>query len=442
MSTKNTTENTSIQEVEVDDSTINEILGMPGAENIMIPSKESKKPSIFSNGKVDMSFIENDEKEESVSPAVIAKETTDSKEIPAPSKKETVDSSVNKEAIQDVLDEINSVIDEENSTTSGTGRPKVDKSGLIDTVNKLVEKGILFPFDDDKPLEKYTTQDFLELIEVNMAEKEKAVRESTPLEFFDSLPEELQYAAKYVADGGQDLKSLFRVLAQTEEIKDLDVSDDNDQEVIVRNYLSATRFGTPEEIEEEIDAWKDRGELGNKASKFKPKLDNMQAQIVARKLQEQEVLRKNQEQAAQYYTDSVYKTLEDGTLNGLKLDKKTQGMLFSGLIQPNYPSASGRPTNLLGHLLERYQYGTKNTKPRHDLIAEALWLLADPESYKNKIKEGSVKEANEKTVRLLKTEQSNRNSSTNVSNDEPESSGRVTKKLSRNAEGGSFFRRD
>lgn len=442
MSTKNTTENTSIQEVEVDDSTINEILGMPGAENIMIPSKENKKPSIFSNGKVDMSFIDNDEKEESVSPAAIAKETPASKEISAPSKKETVESSVSNEAIQDALDEINSVIDEENAASSGTGRPKIDKSGLIDTVNKLVEKGILFPFDDDKPLEKYSTQDFLELIEVNMAEKEKTIRETTPIEFFDSLPEELQYAAKYVADGGQDLKSLFRVLAQTEEIKDLDVSDDNDQEVIVRNYLSATRFGTPEEIEEEIDAWKDRGELENKALKFKPKLDNMQAQIVARKLQEQEVMRKQQEQAAQYYTDSVYKTLENGDLNGLKLDKKTQGMLFSGLIQPNYPSASGRPTNLLGHLLEKYQYGTKNSKPRHDLIAEALWLLADPESYKNKIKEGSVKEANEKTVRLLKTEQANRNSSASVSNDEPESSGRVTKKLSRNNQGGSFFRRD
>jgi hypothetical protein len=59
-----------------------------------------------------------------------------------------------------------------------------------------------------------------------------------------------------------------------------------------------------------------------------------------------------------------------------------QGLLFSGLVQPNYPSISGKPTNLLGHLLEKYQF----VEPRHDLIAEALWLLADPNGYKGKVK--------------------------------------------------------
>jgi hypothetical protein len=77
-------------------------------------------------------------------------------------------------------------------------------------------------------------------------------------------------------------------------------------------------------------------------------------------------------------------------------------MLYSGLVQPNYPSISGKPTNLLGHLLEKYQF----VEPRHDLIAEALWLLADPDGYKSKIKDQGSKQAVEKTVRQLKTEQS------------------------------------
>lgn len=65
---------------------------------------------------------------------------------------------------------------------------------------------------------------------------------------------------------------------------------------------------------------------------------------------------------------------------------------------------------MLGHLLEKFQY----VEPNHELIAEALWLLSDRESYHGKIKEGAKAETVEKTVRQLKTEQSKRNSSTVV----------------------------
>ena len=429
MSEEKTNENTSIQEVEVDDQTLNELLGMPGAESVMVPSTEKKKPSIFTSTKVDTSFLEKPDLEESKDST---EESTDTK---TPDKNQSSD-----DVLKETLNEINDLIDEENSP-SGNGRPKVDKSGLIETVNKLIEKGKLFAFDDDKPLDKYSAQDFLELIEANIEEKERTVREEVPMEFFDSLPNELKAAAKYVADGGQNLKGLFRHLAQAEEIKDLDVEDSNDQEVIVRNYLLATRFGTPEEIEEEIDEWKDRGDLEAKATKFKPKLDAMQEQIVAQKLQEQEHVRKSQEVAAKNYADSIYKTLETGELNSLKLDKKTQGLLFTGLVQPNYPSASGRPTNLLGHLLEKYQYGTQTSKPRHDLIAEALWLLTDSEGYKAKVREDVTKQTTEKTVRLLKTEQANRNASTTQMEDEKDDSSRPVKKISRNNNSGGFFKR-
>jgi hypothetical protein len=91
-------------------------------------------------------------------------------------------------------------------------------------------------------------------------------------------------------------------------------------------------------------------------------------------------------------------------------------MLYSGLVQPNYSSISGKQTNLLGHLLEKYQF----VEPRHDLIAEALWLLSDPEGYRNKVKDVGGKAVVEKTVRQLKTEESRKlsSSSTNTGDDE------------------------
>jgi hypothetical protein len=272
----------------------------------------------------------------------------------------------------------------------------------------MIEEGALVPFDDDKDLEEYTTKDFRELFEANFQERENKIRENTPKEFFNALPEELQVAAKYVADGGQDLKGLFRTLAYVEEIIELDPADENDQAEIARQYLYATNFGTPEEIEEEISDWNELGRLQQKANQFKPKLDRMQEEIVAKKLAEQEYKKEQKTKQAKAYTDNVYNTLLKGDLAGLKLDKKTQSLLYSGLVQPNFPSISGKPTNMLGHLLEKYQF----VEPRHDLIAEALWLLADPEGYKSKIKNQGGQQVAEKVVRQLKTEQSNKNNTT------------------------------
>ena len=58
-----------------------------------------------------------------------------------------------------------------------------------------------------------------------------------------SLPQELQMAAKYVHDGGSDLKGLFSALAQSEATKELSTDSERGQEYITKNYLEATNFG-------------------------------------------------------------------------------------------------------------------------------------------------------------------------------------------------------
>jgi hypothetical protein len=114
-----------------------------------------------------------------------------------------------------------------------------------------------------------------------------------------------------------------------------------------------------------------------------------------------------------------------------------QNVLFSGLTQANYPSISGRPTNLLGHLLEKYQY----VEPNHTLITEALWLLADPEGYKSKIKATGSKEQVEKTVRTLKTEQNNKITSGTGQEDNDNASRRKAGSGVQRPSGG-FFKRN
>jgi|688.fasta_scaffold130993_2 hypothetical protein len=382
-------DSTTVEQVDVN---IDEIFGVPGAESVMLPTdgKEEEKPkSMFSKENIDTTFLDN-------SPAT---------------PKEREEAAEKKAEVEETIAELDGLITQEEEA-GNKGRPKVDKSGLYELAHKMIEDGELMPFDDEKPLEEYTTKDFRELFEANFNEREAKVRENTPKEFFQSLPEELQIAAKYVADGGQDLKGLFRTLAQVEEMFELDPDNEQDQAEIARQYLYATNFGTAEEIESEIQDWADLDKLGQKANQFKPKLDRMQEEIVARQLAEQEQKKSQQEKAAKAYTENVYSTLAKGEIGGVKLDRKVQSLLYSGLVQPSYSSISGKQTNLLGHLLEKYQF----VEPRHDLIAEALWLLADPNGYKAKVKEQGSRQAVEKTVRQLKTEESRK--LTSSSNDD------------------------
>jgi hypothetical protein len=379
-----TPENTTV--VETVDIDLDNILGIPGADSIMLP--EEKKPNVFSTGSADTKFLDNP-----------IESSNDSD-------KEKEDKTSFTDVLKDVDENDASLLNqkEEEEQKKTPGRSKISKDGTVELVKKLIDSGQIIPFDDEKSIDEYSITDFEELFQANFEERENKIRESTPAEFFQSLPEELQVAAKYVSDGGQDLKGLFKILAQVEETFELDPSEASHQEKIVREYLTATNFGTAEDIEEEIESWKDRGDLESKANKFKPKLDQMQAQVVQQKLAQQEQLKQRQAAQAQKYMQNVYETLKPGEINGVKIDRRTQEMLYAGLVQPQYPSISGRPTNMLGHLLEKYQY----VEPNHGLIAEALWLLADPESYKTKIKEQGQKETVEKTARMLKTEEARR----------------------------------
>jgi hypothetical protein len=400
------------------DINLDELLGTPDASNVMLP--EEKKPNLFSRKEDHTAFINN------MSKTADSQESTDADTKDAKDTKDTTDATKVLDALVNT-----DTSTEDTEETKKVGRP----TNIVELGTKLIEKGYLVPFEGEEDVSKYTLKDWEELFDSNEKDKDKKKHEEISASFYENLPEEFQVAAHYFANGGTDMKAILRSLAAVEEIRQLDTKDENSQEQIVRSYLHATQFGDAEEIEEEIEAWKDRDELEAKANKFKPKLDAMQEQIVARQLQEQEGKRKQQQHQAQLYTDAVYKTLEPGEINGLKLDKKTQNMLFGGLTQANYPSASGRQTNLLGHLLEKYQY----VEPNPALISEVLWLLADSDGYKGKIKAGGSKEQVEKTVRQLKTEQSSKIASGTQEEDGNHS--REKKKAGIQRSSGSFFKR-
>jgi len=385
--------------------------GAPGADSITLPEENSsKKPSMFSRPEnIDLSFV--DEPKEEVKEETA--DTADTEKIKEPETPVVAEGGaipeakekVTKDEIDDILNDGLELAESEDEKSTAKGRKRIE--GMSDVFKKMIENEEIIPFDDDKELDDYSAKDWKELIKANMDERANKVRRETPKQFFDSLPSELQTAAKYVADGGQDLKGLFSALASVEETRELDLNSEQGQAHIIREYLSATGYGSAEDIQEEIEIWKDLGKLKKQASKFKPKLDKMSEAVVARKLKEQEMKQAQQRKASEDYMQNVYNTLKGGKIGEMKVNKKTQSLLYNGLVNPSYPSISGQNTNLLGHLLEKYQF----VEPNYDLVSEALWLLADPKGYKEQIMTKGENKAVEKTVRKLKSAQSSRNAS-------------------------------
>lgn len=418
-----------VSQVEIDD--FDTWLNAPGSENIITQTEDDKKktnskPNFFTNPSTDMSFLEENEEEDEV---IKTKEELEAEEA----EKAKL---LKPDEINQALDNLDDEESEEEKNKGG--RTKTDKSGLVSFLKKRIEANEMVAFDDydeekddlQTYLESLSEKDIDELWTANIENIKSSVQETAPVEFFESLPPELQYAAKYAQDGGQDMKGLFKALAQVEEVRELDPEDENDQIQIVRSYLVATRFGDESEIEEEIDSWKNLGTIAKKAQQFKPKLDNMQEQQVAAKLIEQEETRKRQEAASKAYADNVFEALRTGEINGIKLDKKVQASLYTGLVKPQYNSISGRPTNLLGHLLEKYQF----VEPNYALIAEAVWLLSNPSEYKAEISKNAKNAAVEEVSRKLKTEASKKNTNNQM---QEEKDNKV--KLPRN---NNFFKRN
>jgi hypothetical protein len=399
MSTENN--RSQVEDIVIDN--IDDFLPMPGADSVVTSDDEESKPNLFTaNSKpVNLDFLDkNDEKSD-------------------------------KEDADEALDDLDTTLkvgddfDEDDEPKKKGGRSKTDKSGLVSFLKKRIENNEMFAFDDydekkqslDDYLGNLSEKDVEELWSANVDSIKNDVAANTPKEFFESLPEELQYAAEYVAKGGQDLKGLFRALAHVEEVRELDVRQPEHQEMIVRQYLQATGFGNNDQalIEDQIEEWIDGGNLQKKANQFKPKLDDLQEEMLKGKLAQQEYFKQQQQEKKEAYMHNIYETLKPGDLNGVKIDSKRQKMLWDELTTVKYESISGRPTNMLGKLLEDYQFGKQ---PRYDLIAETLWLLSDPEDYKENIRKQAKNEVVAETVRKLKTEESRKISSYTRDEDE------------------------
>jgi hypothetical protein len=230
------------QNIEVN---LDEIFNAAPSGDSMIQDNTKQQKNIFSGlqEKADMSFADPDD---NGATDVLAKseekedesDTDESVEDKVGSKKD-----IPTDSVEDIFEYLTGEdTDEEADAKETRGRKSI--SGISDVFSKLIKEDKIVAFDDDKALEDYSAKDWEELIQANLDEKANEVRRETPKQFFNSLPQELQIAARYVADGGKDLKGLFTTLGQVEETKSIDTKSVSGQERVITEYLSAPGYGT------------------------------------------------------------------------------------------------------------------------------------------------------------------------------------------------------
>jgi hypothetical protein len=363
--------------------------GTPSSEDVILPEpeKDKKKDNFFEDSD-DFNFsdfLPEDEKKKVEEEAKAKKELD---QIPAEEKPEEKSKETSKE-------------------------PKE----IFSFVSKLIEKNKIEGFEDGAPIT--TLKEVEELIEANMQESHAKGKEQAKTEILESLPPEVQIMVDYASRGGQDIRGLLKALVSSEEVKELSLENAEDHEVIVEKYLESKQvFKTKQEIKEQIQEWKDLGKLEAKAKQFKPELEELSRKETERKIEEHKQYEAMQEEARKQYKNNVFNALKDSDLNGVKLDKRTQDFLYKALTT-EHKSAEGLSTNLLGQLLEKYQF----IEPNYKLLLEATWLLADPDAYRKKIREEVAQQHDAETVRKLRTSQGLKGGSSQPEEETPKRGG-------------------
>jgi len=271
------------------------------------------------------------------------------------------------------------------------------ESNLTNSISykSFIDAGILKPFEDTD--EVNTEDDFKELLTANLKNEYDKGKDEGLKSIYDNIPEKLKTVLEYAMKGGKDIDTMFNNVRAKESLKELDLENERDQEEIVRQVLMSQDL-TEDEIQEEIESYKDLDSLKRIATKFKPRLDKIKEKSVEDAFQKQEELVKKSKEQAAKYTESISEALSGEDLYGYKVDSSLKEKLINGMSNLVYPSISGKNTNLLGKLLEKYQI----EEPDMERVMAATLVLLDPKEFFKDVNINSKKEVEKDTLRRIK----------------------------------------
>lgn len=309
-------------------------------------------------------------------------------------------------------DELPPVIENEESKLEEKKTPGRKASDLVTMVNELVESEELSGFEDG-PVK--TIEEARELIKLNIEKSKSSTLDDIWKDKVGSYSPQIQAILQYAEQGGTDVTPLISAISEVERISDFNVENEQGQETIIAEYLKATGW-SEEDIKDEIETSKDLGKLKIKAEKFLPKLNQMNQERIQVIMEEQEVRRRQSEDARRSYLSTIKDTLDREKLGEVKLSRQDKAQIWDGLTDIKYTSWSGQPTNLFFKRLEEMQAGDKAD---YDHFLEVVYHTLNRKSFKDKFKEELKTQETASTVRKLKIEESKKQTTNEGFDEEP-----------------------
>lgn len=276
--------------------------------------------------------------------------------------------------------------DESNETNENNQTENPQVEFYINTVNKLADElfgGELIPFEGFNEEEEPNEETILELLKHNInVQKDVAVQQ-----FYDELPETVQRLISFSLNSNSDeeeIVSYAKVLIEKSNISSLNVSDEYDQEQIVRVWYSNEDWKS-EEIEEKVMDLKDAGLLEKEAKRIKPKLDQIAEQIAQRKEDEAAQIREMEIKYKKDYINRLQDLFSRDKIADVSFTNAEKQALLRNLISDDIevPMPNNKKVKMpyLEALITYHRYS-----PKADLenLALATLILTDRSAFDNK----------------------------------------------------------
>ncbi len=322
-------------------------------------------------------------------------ETVETKEVKEEEKKPVETTPTTKTEVETKTEE-----PEENkgiTISTGTEETQSEEFNYVTVINNLAEQGFIQEayegFNEDEVNEETLTK----LLKHNFDKQKEEEFDGFVSSLSDTTRRILEFDLN-TTDKNKDLTSYLRTLLEEQTIKDLDPTNEYDQEKILRQWYKVKESYNQEEVDEKLADLKSAGLLEKEAKMVKPKLDDEAEGIAKKKEVEQKQLKEMENKVREEYSTKVLDVLKKGSLSGIELNKEEATKLYSVLTQDDIEvKIAGKPVTM-SYLEALIFYNKHDPKGSIENLALAALLLTNPKKFE---KEYSKKMETEVTKKFI-----------------------------------------
>lgn len=296
--------------------------------------------------------------------------------------------------------------DEDEDTTqipAGTpAKPGRKTTDFVSSVNKLIKDGKMLPFKESEEVK--TNEEAIELLNLNLVEKEKEGREGAWTEKLKSYSPQIQAILQYAEQGAQSASEIMELMGAIKQIEDsyeLDDKTPKGQEDIVRQYYKSKGFKDAA-VEKQVTLLKDAGleNVREAAEMFLPEIIQENEKKVAQQMAIQQGRQRQAEEASRIYLTTVKDALAKDLIGEIPMDRTAKAQIFEAVANPKFKSINGTQTTQFVKTLEDLQFG-ENKNYEHFL--NVVRYTVDPKGFMESVEKTIKAKVEEKTQKELRT---------------------------------------